>query len=43
MTFHTPRVLRIPGVMHVGLSESILVTDAGCESLTQPSRDLIVL
>jgi Xaa-Pro aminopeptidase len=43
MTFHTPRVLRIPGVMHVGLSESILVTDTGCESLTQPSRDLIVL
>jgi Xaa-Pro aminopeptidase len=43
MTFHTPRVLRMPGVMHVGLSESILVTETGCESLTQQSRDLIVV
>ena len=43
MVFHTHRVLRIPGVMGVGFSESVLITDSGYELLTAHPRQLIVL
>ncbi len=43
MTFHTPHSLRVPGVMAAGFSETIVVTETGCESLTQHVRDLIVV
>jgi Xaa-Pro dipeptidase len=42
MTFHTPISLRIPGRKIVGLSESVLVTEWGCEVLTDVSRELFV-
>ncbi len=35
MTFHTARANRIPGRVGVGISETILVTDTGCEVLTE--------
>jgi len=43
MTFHLHRVLRIPGVMGVGFSESSLITDDGYELLTSFPRELLVL
>jgi Xaa-Pro aminopeptidase len=42
MVFHTHRVLRIPGVMGVGFSESVLITESGYELLTAHPRQLIV-
>lgn len=42
MTFHTPRSFRVPGVLSTGFSETILVTDTGCEVLTQHPRRLHV-
>jgi Xaa-Pro dipeptidase len=42
MVFHiVPNVL-LPGVGGVGLSETVLVTDDGCECLTQFPRDFVV-
>ena len=43
MTFHTHRVLRMPGVMGVGFSESVVITDAGFDLLTLHPRRLVVL
>jgi Xaa-Pro aminopeptidase len=43
MVFHTHRALRIPGVMGVGFSESVLITETGYELLTAHPRQLIVL
>lgn len=43
MTFHVPRVLRVPGLMAAGFSETILVTETGCEVLTQHRRELRVV
>ena len=43
MTFHTPRALRIPGLTSAGFSETILVTDTGCEPLTNHPRELCVI
>ena len=40
MTFHTPRSLRVPGQVAMGFSETILVTDSGCEALTRHPRAL---
>ena len=40
MTFHTPRSLRVPGQLAMGYSETILVTDSGCEALTRHPRAL---
>ena len=42
MVFHTHRVLRIPGVMGVGFSESVLITESGYELLTAHPRQLII-
>ena len=43
MTFHLHRVLRIPGVMGVGFSESSLITDDGYELLTSFPRELLIV
>ncbi len=43
MTFHTHRVLRVPGLVGVGFSESIVITENGYEVLTGHPRRLIVL
>jgi Xaa-Pro dipeptidase len=43
MTFHTHRSLRVPGRMTVAFSETILVTDTGCEPLTRHPRELVVV
>lgn len=47
MVFHLVPFLRIPGKFGVAISETILVTDTGCEVLTDvpahPDRDLIVI
>ena len=42
MVFHTHRALRIPGVVGVGFSESVLITEKGYELLTAHPRQLIV-
>lgn len=42
MVFHAHRALRIPGVMGVGFSESVLITETGYELLTALPRRLIV-
>ena len=43
MTFHTHRVLRVPGLVGVGFSESVVITENGYEVLTGHPRRLIVL
>lgn len=43
MTFHTPRSLRVPGEVAMGFSETILVTESGCETLTRYPRELTVV
>ena len=43
MTFHVPRVLRVPGLMAAGFSETILVTETGCEVLTPHHRELRIV
>ena len=43
MAFHVPRVLRVPGLMAAGFSETILVTDTGCEVLTPHRRELRIV
>ena len=35
MTFHLPLTLRVLGVYGVGTSETILITEEGCDVLTQ--------
>ena len=42
MTFHTPRSLRVSGKFAVGFSETILVTETGCEILTHHPRELAI-
>ncbi len=42
MTFHTHRSLRIPGRLTVAFSETILVTEKGCEPLSALPRELAV-
>jgi Xaa-Pro aminopeptidase len=42
MTFHLPIMFRVPWKFGVGLSETIAITETGCEILTQKSRDLHV-
>ncbi len=42
MTFHTPHSLRIPARFVIGTSESIAVTETGCELLTQLEREVVV-
>lgn len=43
MTFHMPITYRAPGRFGVGMSETILITKDGCESLTEKERDLYVV
>ena len=43
MTFHMPITYRAPGRFGVGMSETIAVTEDGCESLTEQERDLYVV
>jgi Xaa-Pro aminopeptidase len=43
MTFHLPIAMRLPGKFCVGLSETIAVTETGCEVLTETRRDLVVI
>ena len=43
MTFHAVRSLRVPGLMAAGFSETIAVTETGCEILTAHRRELMVV
>jgi Xaa-Pro aminopeptidase len=43
MTFHGVRSLRVPGLMAAGFSETIAVTETGCEILTPHPRELAVV
>ncbi len=38
MVFHMPVAARIPGVCGVALSETVVVTESGCDILTSPTR-----
>ena len=40
MVFHTPTCFRVPNRFGIGLSETLLITETGCEPLTQKTRDL---
>jgi len=42
MVFHMPPALRVDGVWGFGLSETILITDGGCEVITKFPRELAV-
>ena len=42
MTFHLPIMFRVPREFGVGMSETIAITDEGCEVLTGESRGLYV-
>lgn len=42
MVFHMPPALRLPGGFGVGVSETAIVTETGCESLSKLSRALTV-
>ena len=41
MTLHTPRSLRVRGVMSAGYSDTVVVTESGCEVLTPHTRELV--
>lgn len=43
MTFHCHRSLRIAGSMGIAFSETILLTETGCEPLTQHPRKLAIV
>ena len=43
MTFHMPITYRAPGRFGVGMSETIAITEGGCESLTEQERNLYVV
>ena len=42
MTFHTPSAWRVPKQFVIGTSESIAVTETGCEIITSQERNVIV-
>ena len=42
MTFHTPFSFRIPKEFVIGTSESIVVTDEGCDILTSDERSVVI-
>ncbi|MCH7996432.1 MAG: aminopeptidase P family protein [Chloroflexi bacterium] len=42
MTFHTPLSFRIPAEFVIGVSESIAVTETGCEILTKLDRKPVI-
>jgi Xaa-Pro dipeptidase len=41
--FHTPTCFRVPNRFGIGLSETLLITESGCEPLTQKTRDLHII
>jgi Xaa-Pro aminopeptidase len=43
MTFLSPITLRLPGVLGVGFTETLAVTETGCEVLTARDRSLTVV
>jgi Xaa-Pro dipeptidase len=43
MTFHFMNIIWYEGVTSVGFSETIRVTESGCEPLTSFRRELIVV
>lgn len=43
MTFHLHRVLRTPGVVGAGFSETAVITESGFESLTEFRRELLIV
>ena len=43
MTFHSPISLRFPGTAGVGFSETWVVTETGCEAITEHDRSLTVV
>jgi Xaa-Pro aminopeptidase len=42
MVFHQPIALRVVGKVGVAFSETVLITDTGCEALTRVERQLLV-
>ena len=42
MVFHQPIALRLLGRLGVAFSETLLITDTGCEALTTTERTLTV-
>jgi len=43
MAFHIPPALRIYGEFTVGVSETAIVTESGCETLSNFPRDLYII
>ncbi len=43
MVFHIPPALRIYGVFTVGVSETAIVTESGCKTLSNISREMLVI
>jgi Xaa-Pro dipeptidase len=43
MVFHLPEVVRVPGEQLVAVSETVVITDSGCRSLTNFRRGVITL
>jgi Xaa-Pro dipeptidase len=43
MVFHTARSVRLPGIISAAFSETILVTETGCEILTPHRRELVIV
>ena len=43
MAFHLPIAMRVPGRYGVSLSETVLVTEAGCEPLSNHPRELRII
>ena len=43
MLFHLPIAMRVPGRYGVSLSETVLVTETGCETLSELPRELRVI
>ena len=42
MVFHQPIALRVVGKVGVAFSETVLITETGCEALTRVERQLLV-
>jgi Xaa-Pro aminopeptidase len=43
MTFYSPITLRLPGTLGIGFSETLAVTESGCDVLTKHDRTLTVV
>jgi Xaa-Pro dipeptidase len=42
MTFHMPPAMRMPGEFAVGFSETVVVTETGCEVLSSFPREMVI-